>query len=72
MYNVAARPHQGYRCHPFVNVVLMFCNVYSMFKGADFIFLSAYLMFLVVVFMYYQGCFMFSFLNNSDFFQNMI
>ena len=38
---------------PSSSVVLMFCNVYLMFKGVDFIFVSAYLMFLVVVFMNY-------------------
>ena len=43
-----------------------------MFKGDDFMFLSAYLMFLVVVSMCYWGCFMFSYLSNYDFFQNMI
>ena len=43
-----------------------------MFKGVDFIFLNVYLMFLVVVFMCYCGYFMFSYLNNSHFFQNII
>ena len=43
-----------------------------MFKGVDFIFLNAYLMLLVVVFMYYGGYFMFPYLNNTNFFQNMI
>jgi hypothetical protein len=37
---------------PLLSVVLMFCNIYLMFKGVDFIIMSAYLMFLVVVFMY--------------------
>ena len=36
---------------PLLGVVLLFCNIYLMFKGVDFIFLSAYLMFLVVVFL---------------------
>ena len=49
----------------------MFCNIYLLFKGVNIIFLSAHLMFLVVIFMYYSGCFMFSYLNTSDFFQNM-
>jgi hypothetical protein len=57
---------------PLSSVVLKFCNAYLMLKGVDFIFLSAYLMFLVVVFMCYCGYFLFSYLNNSHFFQNMI
>ena len=57
---------------PLISVVLMFCSVYLMFKGDDFIFLSTYQMFLVVVFTYNWGCFVFSYLSNSDLFQNII
>jgi hypothetical protein len=40
---------------PLLNVVLMFCSIYTMFNGVDFIFLSAYLMFLVVVLCIFKG-----------------
>jgi hypothetical protein len=53
MCGVVARLHQSYITIPLLSVVLMFCNVYLMFKGVDFIFLSVYLMLLVVVFMCY-------------------
>ena len=68
VHGAAAGLHQSYHPHSFVKCCYMFCNIYLMFKGVDITFLNAHLMFLVVVFMYYWGCFMFSYLNASDFF----